>query len=234
MSDKTKIILIYTSVAVVSSLLIFGFVTLRQLEDMKAEAERPLAVNIGKDTIDEFHQLQNNITLTNQLGEEVSVFDLKDKVWVFAQFFAKCPMCAERNYTDLLSIYKQYKDHPDFMLVCMTIDPETDDVVKLQEYAEVVKADPRNWWFLTGEKEALHHYMRHEIRYMDVRERTVPEEIATMGRYAHDLGIAVFDKGLKMRIKRDLAFGRSQNDELAAKFEEELHSAIQTALKGGK
>jgi len=191
MSTKTKIILIYSSVGLISALLIFGFVTLRQLEDMKAEAARPIAVEVGKEVATEIIRLQNNITLTNQEGKEVSVFDLKDKVWVFAQFFAKCPMCAERNYTDLLQIYKKYKDHPNFMIVCMSIDPETDNVERLKEYAKVVDADPNKWWFLTGGREELHRYMQEEMKFMDIRERTVPEEIATMGKYAHDLGLAV-------------------------------------------
>lgn len=231
MSAKTKIILIYTSVALISALLIFGFVTLRELEDMKAAADRPIAVEVGKEIATEIIKLENNITLTNQEGKEVSVFDLKDKVWVFAQFFAKCPMCAERNYTDLLEIYKKYKDHPDFMIVCMSIDPQTDNVERLQEYAKVVNADPNKWWFLTGPQDTLHAYMQDDMKFMDIRERTIPEEIATMGKYAHDLGIAVFDKNLVMRTKIDLAFARSQNHQMEETFTKRLYTAIETALE---
>ncbi len=231
MSTKTKIILIYSSVGLISALLIFGFVTLRQLEDMKAEAARPIAVEVGKEVATEIIRLENNITLTNQEGKEVSVFDLKDKVWVFAQFFAKCPMCAERNYTDLLKIYKKYKDHPDFMIVCMSIDPETDNVERLKEYAKVVDADSNKWWFLTGDRGELHRYMQEEMKFMDIRERTIPEEIATMGKYAHDLGLAVFDKDLIMRTKIDLAFARSQGHTMEETFTKRLYSAIDTALE---
>ena len=231
MNDKKKIILIYTFVALFSAFLIGGFVFLGQLKDIRDEAQRPMAVDIGKDSTQEFLQLTQNITLTNQDGNEVSVFDLKDKVWVFAQFFAKCPMCAERNYTDLLELYKEYKDHPDFMIVCMTVDPDTDNVEKLKEYAKVVDADSKNWVFLTGAREELHSYMSQEMKFLDIRERTVPEEIATKGKYAHDLGLAVFDKDLKMRVKVDLAFARSQNNDLLKVYEEKLHSALRTALQ---
>ena len=50
-------------------------------------------------------------------------------------------------------------------------------------------------------------------------------------KYAHDLGLAVFDKDLKMRVKVDLAFARSQNNDLLKVYEEKLHSALRTALQ---
>lgn len=231
MTDKAKITLIYTTVAVVVALCVTGFVALGKLYDMKAEASLPPAVDIGKDTTNEFLELKKDLTLTNQDGEELSIFDLKDKVWVFAQFFAKCPQCAERNYTDLLALYERYKGHPDFMIVCMTVDPVTDDVERLKEYAEVVQADSKSWVFLRGEKEEMYAYMSDEMKFLDIRERVDPADIAAKGKYAHDLGLAVFDKGLKMRLKRDLAFARSQSEDLLKIYEEELHTTLTKALK---
>lgn len=230
MTDKKKITLIYVAVALICGLSIFGFTTLGKLYDIKAEAEKPVAVDIGKDTETEYLKLTKSITLTNQDGEAFSITDLKDKVWVFAQFFAKCPMCAERNYTDLSNLYKKYKDDPRFMIVCMTVDPETDDVERLKEYADIVNADSKSWVFLTGDKEKLHSYMADEMKFMDIRERTDPQEIAAKGKYAHDLGLAVFDKGLTMRLKRDLSFARSQNEDLTKTFESELHNTIENCL----
>ncbi len=237
MSDKKKIVLIYASVAVLAILLIFGFALIRELEDLKLQAKReqasndtPIAENVGRAKADLFLQLEKDITLTNQDGQEVSIYDLKEKTWVFAQFFAKCPMCAERNYTDLLAIYKQYKDNPDFMIVCMTVDPETDNIEKLTEYASAVNAETDSWWFLTGEQEKMHAYMSEQIQFMDIRKRTVQADIAAHGLYAHDLGLAVFDKGLKMRVKRDLAFARAQSPEMLQAYENDIHTAIKESL----
>ena len=232
MTDKTKITLIYTSVAILSALMIFGFVLLRNLKDMKADVGKnnEMAVNVGKNDQNEFLQLQKDITLTNQDGEEVSISELKDKVWVFAQFFAKCPRCAERNYTDLLALYKEYSDDPNFAIVCMSIDPETDNVERLKEYAEVVKADSKKWMFLTGDKEAMYSYMSDEMKFLDIRKRTDPAQIAAQGLYAHDMGVAVFDKDLKMSVKVDLAFARTQNEDLLKAFETKLYKTIDTAL----
>lgn len=231
MTNKTKIVLIYTTVALICALAIGGFATLGKLYDIKALASSPLARNVGKDAPQEFLTLQKDLTLTNQAGKQVSIFDLKDKVWVFAQFFAKCPMCAQRNYTDLMKIYEKYNDDPQFMLVCMTVDPEADSVTKLQAYAKAVGADTKNWWFLTGNKKELHSYMSDEMKFLDIRKRTNPEEIATKGKYAHDLGLAVFDQGLVMRVKRDLSFARSQNKDLIKSYEADLHQSIQYSLK---
>jgi len=231
MTNKTKIIFIYTSVAILSGLMIFGFVFLRELQDEQAKADRPLAVGVGREEVSEILTVDENIILTNQDGEEVSIFDLKDKVWVFAQFFAKCPRCLERNYTDLRNLYEKYKDNPDFMIVCISIDPETDNVQRLKEYADAVGADSSQWWFLRGEQKKVHDYLSDELAFMDVRERVDPAEIASQGRFAHDLGVAVFDKGLVMRVKVDLAFARDQKNEVMEKeFLNKLHSAIAKSL----
>ena len=230
MTEKQKIILIYTCVGVFSLLALSGFMTIGHLQKIKMEGALPPAVDIGKEIATEILTIENDMSLTNQAGEEVSVFDLTDKVWVFAQFFAKCPMCAERNYTDLKNIYLKYKDNPDFMIVCMTVDPDTDNIDRLKEYAGAVDADTRNWWFLTGDREEMHRYMTEEMKFLDIRKRQVKEEIATKGLYAHDLGLAVIDKGLIMRTKVDLAFARTQNDDLVKVYETKLHNALESSL----
>ena len=230
MTEKQKIILIYTCVGVFSLLALSGFMTIGHLQKIKMEGALPPAVDIGKEIATEILTIETDISLTNQAGEEVSVFDLKDKVWVFAQFFAKCPMCAERNYTDLKNIYLKYKDNPDFMIVCMTVDPDTDNIDRLKEYAGAVDADTRNWWFLTGSEEEIHRYMEEEMKFLGVRERTDPVEIEAQGRYAHDMGVAVFGKGLVMLEKKDLFYAREQSQEMYDHFEQLLISAVDKGL----
>ncbi len=230
MTNKTKIILIYTGVVFICSIAIGGFTILGKLQDKRDSYQSPLATDMGKEIPQEFLRLKSDLTLTNQDGEKVAISDLKDKVWVFAQFFAKCPMCAQRNYNDLLDLYSKYKEHPNFVVVCMTVDPEVDTPKRLKEYANVINVDSRNWMFLTGDKKEMHEYMTKEMKFLDIRERTVPAEIAQKGRYAHDLGLAVFDENLVMRTKVDLSFARSQNEELFKVYSEKLNSAIQSAL----
>jgi protein SCO1/2 len=47
------------------------------------------------------------------------------------------------------------RDAGDVVLVSFSIDPKTDTPERLAEYAARFKADPRRWFFLTGEEEAI-------------------------------------------------------------------------------
>ncbi|MDQ8190872.1 SCO family protein [Roseibacillus persicicus] len=232
MTDKTKIILMYAGTAVLAVALIGTFTWLRVAQENreKSAIEKRLAIDVGRAEKVEMARLEKDLTATNQAGEEVSISQLKDKVWVATQFFAECPNCAARNGDHLVDLYKRYQDNPDFQMVCVSVDPETDDVERLQEYAVNLGADISNWWFLTGDRETLHHYMEEEMKFLSVRERTNEDDIAREGRFAHDMGVAVFGKGLVMREKKDLLWAREQSPELYEHFEQQLTSAIDKAL----
>ena len=126
----------------------------------------------------------------------MKISDLKDKVWIAAQFFAECPNCATRNGDHLVKLYQKYQDNPDFHVVCVSVDPEMDDIERLQQYATNLNADISNWWFLTGSREKLHSYMEKEMKFLSVRERTNEDDIAREGRWAHGYGGCCFWKGI--------------------------------------
>ena len=232
MSNKTKIILMYVGTVVLAVVLVGTFTWLRLAQEAKervAMAER-IATNVGREEKKEMVRLEKDLVATNQAGEEVRLSDLKDKVWIAAEFFAECPNCAARNGDHLVKLYQAYKDNPDFHVVCVSVDPETDDVARLQQYAENVGADTSNWWFLTGPQEELHNYMEKEMKFLAIRERTNEEDIAREGRWSHDMGVAVFGKGLVMREKKDLLYARQQSPEMYDHFEGLLTTAIDKAL----
>lgn len=223
MSDRAKIVMVYASVVLVAVAVIGTSMWIRNSRRAAFQsvgAERPeVLMTLGKDLV-----------ATNQDGEEVRLSDLKGKVWVGLEFFASCPQCAKRNYTDLLKIYGEFKDDPNFHLVCITVDPETDGVEELQAYAEALEADSSNWWFLTGPKEELHRYLEEEMKFLGIRERVDPEAIALEGRYAHDLGLELFRPGWEMIDKTDLAWAAQQSPEMHAQLYAEFRAKISKEL----
>ena len=150
----------------------------------------------------------SDLKAVNQEGEIVSLQQLKGKVWIFCQFFIDCPQCAKRSYEDLRKIEKKFHQRKDFHIVCISIDPEKDRVEQLKKYAQVLGAETRNWWLLTGEKKKLYAYMREKMLYPQISQRTDPKEIAQKGKFKHDLSIALFDRNLRMREKINLTFVR--------------------------
>lgn len=233
MTTKSKIISMYLGIAVFAVTLTGAFTWLRLARDAKEQREYgidSIAKDVGGQKTKEMARLENDLVATNQAGETVKLSDLKDKVWIVAQFFSACPNCAARNGDHLVKLYEKYKDNPDFHVVCVSVDPELDDIERLQQYATNLNADISNWWFLTGPREELHSYMEKEMKFLSVRERVNEQDIEREGRWAHDMGVAVFSKGLVMREKKDLLFARQEGDELYDHFEGLLTSAIERAL----
>lgn len=192
MSSKKQIIAIYSVVAVASVAMILFFQTLGH--DVP-ETEEPIASDLGREEVETFFPIEKDLVMTRQDGEEVKISDLKGKVTVLGQFFAVCPHCAVRNGAELVELYETFGEHPDFRIVCISVDPETDGHKELEAYGKALGADPENWWFTTaGDKKLTHDYLEQELRFFKIRERTDPVDIASNGRFAHDLAFLMIDR----------------------------------------
>ncbi len=211
--NKTKtLILFYSGVALIC-IAILAVVNLFILPRVKEQGEKQRAVflNVKQEKVEKWHEIEKDLVATNQAGEQVKLSDLKGKVWVVAEFFAVCPHCAVRNGTELRAIYDKFKDHPDFHMVCISVDPKQDDVEKLKSYATALNADVSKWWFLNGgDEKATHEYLEQTMKFFSVRERSDPSDIESNGRFDHDLGIMVVDRDMTVIGKWALADARSE------------------------
>lgn len=190
-----------------------------------------MVMDVGKTTAEEWFPVTGDISMTNQAGERVSFSDLRGKVCLVLEFFAVCPRCAVRNGSDLRSIYETYRKDPDFRVICISVDPEQDTVERLKDYAAALGADPKNWWFLTGDREESHRFLRNSLKFLDVRERTNPIERDSLGKYAHDLGFLVMNREGMIVGKRDLAYASEQGLTTHDKYRGELDAMIRRALE---
>jgi protein SCO1/2 len=193
------------------------------------EQEKPYYAQ--QDDLQPLITLEKDLVLKRQDGKEVKISELKGKVWAFAQFYASCPMCAKRNSQGLKDLYEKYKGNPDFVLVCITVNPETDGVEQMLSYAEGLAADSSNWWFLTGDAKALKDYMINEMKYQEIVKREDPEEAVRLGEYEHDMSIAVYDRNLSMIKRHDLYNARKKGEAFYKGEENKLHYTVKTLLE---
>ena len=192
MTDRRKIQLIYTCVGIICVMVLSMSYLLANLKRTKKEQDGPLAENVGKEEAGDIKVLERDIELVKQDGKSVKLSDLQEKVWIAAQYYTSCPMCATRNSTHLLKAYQEFKEEDDFHVVCLSVDPDEDSLEKLQEMTTALSVDPSNWWFAKAERELLWNYMRYEMWFGDIRERKEPTEAAAKGKWSHDLGIQVY------------------------------------------
>jgi cytochrome oxidase Cu insertion factor (SCO1/SenC/PrrC family) len=211
MTKTTTLTLFYAGVALVCA-AILALVNFLILPGLKTKgAETIDFANVGRQRQEAWFPIGKDLVATNQAGETVKLSDLRGKVWVVAEFFAVCPHCAVRNGKELREIYNAFKDHPDFHIVCISVDPQQDDVEKLKDYAEALGADSKNWWFLNaGDEKATHEYLEKTLKFLGVRERTDPAQIEANGRFEHDMGLLAVSRDFSTFGKWDLAFQRSE------------------------
>jgi protein SCO1 len=104
---------------------------------------------------------------TNQDGGVVTERDIEDKVSLVAFFFTTCrTICPKMNNT-IKSIYEEFKNEKDFLVLSHTCDPAHDNPALLRRYADSIGANTRNWWFLTGRKDSLYLAARHSYAVDD-------------------------------------------------------------------
>lgn len=230
---KIQIVAIWVAVAVLSVGMIVFF---NKLGDDVPPSEEVVVSDAGRVEVDRFFPVEEDIALTRQDGEQVSFHDLEGKVTVVAQFFAVCPMCAERNAADLSEIYTTFRDDPDFQMVCVTVDPKTDGVEQLAAYAKALGADVSDWWFVTaGDEAKTHDYLEKQLKFFKIRERRDPVDIASQGKFAHDLGLLVVDRDMHVIGKWPLAearseAGRERYPELYEELKQDLFERLEEEL----
>jgi len=228
MNRKLKIIGVYTLTAIVSVVILTAAFWVR---NGLIEREKPMIVNGGSEKQEVLFAIEKDLEATNQAGELVKLSSLKGKVWVVGEFFAICPHCAMRNGQELRGLIDEFGKDPAFHLTCISIDPETDNVEKLKEYASALNADPSNWWFLTtNNTQTAHEYMEGTMKFFKVKLRTDPLDIESNGKYMHDLGLAVVNKNFEVVGKWPLAEARKQNPALYETMKQEMYEAIRREL----
>jgi len=234
MKRNTTITLFYIGVAIISAAIL---ATAFYLRSRMPKPDMPDVVETGRATVPEWFAIGKDLDAINQNGKNVKLSDLRGKVWIAAEFFAVCPHCAVRNGEELRKIYDEFRNHPDFHIVCISVDPDHDKQPKLADYASALGAESKNWWFLNaGEAKATHDYLEKELKFFGIRERKDPADIEANGRYAHDLGFLLVDREFRVIGKWPLADARSEearkrDPQLYQKMKDELFKRIHEELE---
>lgn len=129
----------------------------------------------GKMTTDTIWHTVENITLVNQLGDTVSLYDIKDKAIVADFFFTSCGSICPKLTANMAKMQRSFMKGPGgfnknltdssiVQFLSFTIDPERDSVPVLKRYADRHGANSDNWWFLTGPKDSIYNFIFEQLR----------------------------------------------------------------------
>lgn len=90
---------------------------------------------------------------TNQHNEQVSLDDLKGKVWLGQFVFTKCTSACPPMMVNMIEVEEQLAEEgvEDYKIVSFSIDPDVDTPEAFQEYLDIFDVkDQSKWEMLTG------------------------------------------------------------------------------------
>jgi protein SCO1/2 len=128
----------------------------------------------GKEYTDTIWHQVPGFSFTNQLGQKVSLNDLKGKIIVADFFFTHCPTICPATTLDMKKLQDAVKSNEkvgnreaDFVqFLSFSIDPERDSVPQLKKWADHYQINPQNWWLLTGDKKQIYDLSINHLKLM--------------------------------------------------------------------
>jgi len=91
----------------------------------------------------------------NQFGDTITSDDMKGYVYV-TDFISTTDSAESRKLSAILSgIQESYKTDYKVRLISFSLDPESDSVTALNQYAAKYKAMPNKWFFLRGDEQSI-------------------------------------------------------------------------------
>lgn len=127
----------------------------------------------GRTSTDTVWHTTANISLINQLGDSVNLYDIQNRVIVADFFFTRCPtICPTmtKHMAKLQQSFAHYNegrkviDSSIVRFLSFSIDPERDSVTALKNYADRFGVNHDNWWMLTGPKKTIYDFALNEMK----------------------------------------------------------------------
>jgi len=107
-----------------------------------------------------------DFTLTDQNGQTVTKQDLLGKVWIADFIFTSCSGTCPIMTKTMVELQGKLTDVRDLRLVSVSVDPARDTPEVMAGYASYYKADPKRWFFLTGEEAEIRKLVTDSFKLM--------------------------------------------------------------------
>lgn len=129
-------------------------------------------VRNGKSVSDTIWHKTADVTLTNQLGKQVSLHDVEGRIVVADFFFTHCPYICPTLTRNMRRLQQTLRGRDETRVIdtsfvqfmSFTVDPEHDSVAALKKYADDYGINHDSWWLLTGPKKTIYDFSVNELK----------------------------------------------------------------------
>ncbi len=119
----------------------------------------------GKYSYDTVWHKVKNLHFTNQLGQQVSLDDLKGKILVIDFFFTHCPTICPKLAVSMKKLQNSFPNNDSIVqFVSLSIDPAHDSLAQLRNWASKFNVNPDTWWLGTGNKDSIYNFAFNELK----------------------------------------------------------------------
>jgi protein SCO1/2 len=101
-----------------------------------------------------------NFSFTNQLGNTVTNKNTSGKIYVANFFFTACKNICPAMMDNLAKVHEAFANDKQVLILSHTVTPVRDNVDTLFKYGLIHHIDSKNWWLLTGDKNAIYKLAR--------------------------------------------------------------------------
>ena len=102
-----------------------------------------------------FHKIPD-FSLTNQLGEIVTLNTFENKIYITDFFFTTCPGICPKMTGNMAKIQEEFKNDNDILLLSHSVMPNTDSVSVLKTYANNNNVIDDKWHLVTGDRNEIY------------------------------------------------------------------------------
>lgn len=130
-------------------------------------------IDKGKMITDTIWHRVANISGINQLGDTVNLYNVQGRAIVMDFFFTSCGSICPQLTQNMARMQQSFlkggdtystPDSSIVQFISFSVDPTRDSVTRLKAYADRFKADPSNWWFLTGNRDAIYDFAFSQLK----------------------------------------------------------------------
>ncbi|MFN3604573.1 MAG: SCO family protein [Leptonema sp. (in: bacteria)] len=134
-----------------------------------------------------------NIELVDHRGKKIQLYDFRENVIVITSFYSHCYDACPFILKHTRDIVEKINDKTKIKVLAITMDPERDTVDRLKKISEIYQMKENYYYFLTGDKKAINHYLDKLDFSRKYDEKT--------GHFNHANIILLIDKKLNLSFR---------------------------------
>jgi protein SCO1 len=164
-----KIVSMYRTVFLASSILLYLFFFTSCSEDKKANDKLPYYntpeftpefIGTQKEAEQKINHTIGLFSFTNQNGKNITEKNIEGKIHVANFIFTSCGSICPVMTQHMKLVQEKFGNNPNVVILSYSVTPWIDDVARLKKYADGNEITSPNWHLLTGKKSEIYSLAR--------------------------------------------------------------------------